>query len=526
LKKPAVSAILFFYTMSNSTHSASIALDRKSPVPLYLQISNQLKDHILRGDIFVGKRLPSTRKLAQSLGLDRSTVLLAYSELYSDGLIAAHVGKGTVVVDASEVEKESFQAPASMRWDDFFASSNNSAFDTTIQKNNDWIHQKEIISLAGGDPAPDMVPAREIERIVTRLCRTDIYSLLRASSCQGLPPLREMLATDMIRGGSAVSPEEIVITAGSVQALSLLSRVLLDPGDVVVVEKPTFYGALQIFRAAQARIVDVPVDAEGMRIDALERILKVHKPKFVYTMPAFQNPSGAVLSLERKKALLNLAYRHQFGIIEEDPVSRLFFDREPAPSLKSLDKSAAVIHVSSISKTLFPGFRIGWIICTRLMAKRLATVRQYEDIHSNTLGQHVLLEFLRDGLYDRHLERIRSLLVRRRDAMIAALAEHCAPALSWNTPAGGFYIWCRLKSGLRSNEVVEELLHKKVATIPGTAFFVRPEEGADRLRLCYSYESEDKMRLGIRLLGQIARGLTARKKGKPDVREIDIKAIV
>ena len=481
---------------------------------------------ILRGDIFVGKKLPSTRKLAQSLGIDRSTVLLAYNVLYSEGFIEAHVGRGTIVVDSSNSDSGNVPILTSLRWDDFFTSCNFSAYDSVLQKNNDLFDQKEIISLAGGDPAPDMIPAGEIEAIIAKLCRDDLYSVLKASACQGILPLRERLASDMIGQGATVSPEEIIITSGAVQAISLLSRTLLDPGDVVVVEKPTFYAALQIFKAAQANIVGVPTDVQGMRIDALERVFSVHKPKFIYTMPTYQNPSGAVLSLERRKALLNLAYRYQVGIIEEDPCSKIFFGQAPPPSLKSMDKSAAVIYVGTMSKMLFPGFRIGWIMCTRRMAKRLAMVRQYEDMHPNTLGQHVFLEFMKTDHFERHLSAIRKIIGRRRDAMISTLTRTCAPALTWDKPEGGFYLWCRLKAGLRSNEISEELLKKNVATVPGTAFFIRPEEGMDRLRLAFSYETEERMEQGIQVLGKTAKSLIARKKVKPDVSEIEIGKIL
>jgi len=506
-------------------NTSKLLLDRKSPVPLYLQISNQLKEMILRGDVFKGKRLPSTRKLAKSLGLDRSTVLLAYNELYSEGLIEAHVGQGTVVVNATEKEMGGSDVPLSMRWDDFFASCYYSAYESFILKNNDWFQKKEIISLAGGDPAPDMIPADDIREIITKICRSNLNAILETSTCNGLLPLRELLANEMVREGTATYPEEIIITSGSLQALSLLSRTLLDPGDVVVVEKPTFYGALQIFKAAQAKIIGVPIDVHGMQIDALERILAIHKPKFIYTIPTYQNPSGAVLSVERRKALLKLSYRYQVGIIEEDPCSKIFFEKEPPISLKSMDNSSTVIYISTFSKTLFPGFRIGWIICTRQMAKRLAMVRQYEDMHANTFGQHFFFEFIKSRCYDKHLSRIREIIGRRRNAMISALSRYCAPSISWDKPDGGFYLWCKLMPGLRSNEVTEALIQKKVTAIPGTAFFLRPREGADWMRLAFSYETEQRMEKGIQILGEITKTMLARKIVKPDIKELELKSI-
>jgi len=489
--------------MDRNIPCSKIKIDRNSRVPYYLQISNQIKEMILQEVILPGKRLPSTRKLAPILGLNRSTIVLAYSELLAEGLVAGRIGQGTIALGSEQRETDDFQMPVSRRWNDYLATFTNYVYDTLILEGNEWRSQEDAISLAGGDASPELYPIRDVQEIVKDLMENRPREVLRTSSCQGIYPLRRAIADEMTREGKSTKPEEVIIVSGSLQGLSLLSRILLDPGDSVVVESPTFLGALQVFRAAQAKIIGVPLDKNGIRLDILENILSRQKPKIIYVLPTYQNPSGIVLSLERRIHLLNLVYRYNVAIIEEDPYGKIFFEKEPPPSLKSMDKSNIVIHLGTCSKTLFPGLRIGWIIASSQVIKRLAKARQFDDMHASTLSQEIITEFYQRNLMDRHLAALRKAYKNKRDIMIGALEKHCSAFMSWNRPEGGFYIWCRLKAGLRSSEILADLPQRKVSILPGGAFFPRIEDGESWLRLNFTYENEDQLQKGIEILGKV-----------------------
>ncbi len=502
--------------MARNTIYSKIIIDRNSRVPFYLQISRQLREMILQGIILPGKQLPSTRKMAPALGLNRSTIVSAYNELLSEGLIAARVGRGTVALNSDQPETKDFQMPLSLRWNDYLATFTNYIYDTLIMEGNELRFQESAISLAGGDSSPKLYPIQDIKTIINDLFDEKMWEILRTSPCQGIYPLREVISAEATREGKSTRPEEIIIVSGSLQGLSLLSRILLDPGDSVVVESPTFLGALQVFKAAQAKIIGVPLDKNGIRVDILENILTRHKPKFIYVLPNYQNPSGVVLSLERRIKLLNLAYRNNVGIIEEDPYGKIFFGKEPPPSLKSMDKSNIVINLGTYSKTLFPGLRIGWIIASCQIIKRLVQVRQFDDLHANTLSQYVFLEFHKRKLMEKHLTLVRKTYARKCDAMVSALTKHCSPFMKWNKPEGGFYIWCRLNPGLRSSEIFKELPRKKVAVIPGGAFFPRTDDGEQWMRLNFTFEDEDHIEKGIRILGEVLKKMKAKKDNMPN----------
>ncbi|MFQ6116946.1 MAG: PLP-dependent aminotransferase family protein, partial [Candidatus Bipolaricaulia bacterium] len=324
--------------------------------------------------------------------------------------------------------------------------------------------------------------------------------LLRWCAIEGYLPLRRLLAAQM-----GLSPSEILITTGSQQGLYLLARALLAPGDFVVVEAPTYLGALQVFRAAGARLIGVPVDEEGMDLRMLENVLSRTPPKFIYTLPTFQNPAGATLGLKRRRRLLELAYRYRVPIVEDDPYSLLRYEGEALPPLKTLDTHGYVIYLSTFSKVLFPGLRVGWLAAPQRVIEHLSRMKQMIDIFTNSLAQAVIYQFRRRGLLEGHLELVRKEYRRRLDAMVEALKSHC-PKIEFAVPEGGYFIWCRLERGVTARELLREALRERVSFLTGELFY--PDgRGQEEIRLTFTSQPPDVIAEGIRRLGRAMRRL-------------------
>ena len=490
-----------------------IVIDRRSRIPLYLQIKNQIQDMISQNVIPKGIRMPPTRKLSRLLGVNRSTIVSAYNELSAEGLIESRVGSGTVVCERKSVE-ETISPVDPLMWSEKFSVSSKSIHHSIIRESVNWLSQEGVISLASGYSPPEYYPMEDFKKIMKRLLAENSRMLVHQSTCQGHSPLREIISQKMMLEGMSADPDELIIVSGSMQGLYFLARVLLDPGDIVVVEKPSFIGALQIFREAGARIIGIPVDEEGMRVDILENIVSQQRPKLIYTLPTYQNPTGTVLSLERRQRLLITAYKYHVGIIEDNPSSRFYYGSTPPPSLKSLDRSNHVIHLSTFSKLLFPGLRIGWLAASQHVIERITRTRQFIDIQSNTLGEYVFYEFLREDLIERHLIKLRNLYSRKRDIMISALGKYCSSLMTWNKPGGGFHIWCRLNKGLSSRELLRESFYEKVTFLAGGVFFPEEVEGDQWLRLSFTYQPEDLIWEGIKRLSNALKRLEKKSQAR------------
>jgi DNA-binding transcriptional MocR family regulator len=484
-----------------------VQLNRKSDVPLYLQIKHQIRDLIVAGDLPLGTRLPAERKLAESLGVNRTTVATAYQELAADGLVEGQVGRGTVVCARPEVSgyRVDDYRPQPLPWGEFFVASQGER-DSLVRDVIALCAQKEVISLAGGVPDPELYPLERFTQATGSVLRRHGRNLLQYCPTEGHLPFRETLAELAAERGIATSADNVMILSGSQQGLDLVARVLLDPGDVVLVEVPSYLGAIGLFRAAGARLLGVPVDEEGMRTDILERLLSRYRPQLIYTLPTFQNPAGQVMSAERRRELLSLAQHYQVPVLEDDPYGEVYFDDPPPPPLKSLDRHGHVIYLSTFSKILFPGIRIGWLVAPRPVVDRLALVKQHADLHSNTLAQWALAEFIEQGWLHEHLRTLRQVYPRKCRVMLAALDDHVPQGLRWNEPAGGFNLWCRLEAGLRSKDLLIEAGQRHVAFVVGEAFHA-DGGGQGAFRLNYSYQSEGNIREGVRRLGEALKSL-------------------
>jgi len=495
----------------------SIHVDRGGPVPLYVQIKDQVRRLILAGDLPAGSHLPTERELAAAVGVNRSTVSTAYAELAACGLVQGRVGRGTIVCSlpeagAGEAGAEGAQAQP-LPWDLLFATGRGD--DISLARDPLPLCASEgVISLAGGTPDPSLFPVQRFMAATDTVLRREGRSLLQYSQTEGHPPLRETLAALAMERGIAARPDNTLVVSGSQQGLDLVSRALIEPGDPVVVEVPSYLGAISVFRAAGARLLGVPVDEQGMRTDVLERLLARYRPRLIYTLPSFQNPSGMVMSAGRRQDLLSLAQHHQVPVVEDDPYGDLYFADRPPPPVKSLDRRGHVIYLATFSKALFPGIRIGWLVAPCPVVERLARLKQYADLHSNTLAQGALDEFIRRGWLREHLAKSRPVYQRKCEEMLTALQDFAPHGLRWSEPSGGFNLWCQLDAGLRSRDLLFRAGQRQVAFVIGEAFHA-DGGGQQSFRLNYSYEPEARIREGVKRLAAALKELIADRAGQP-----------
>jgi 2-aminoadipate transaminase len=370
--------------------------------------------------------------------------------------------------------------------------------------------QPDMISFAGGLPAPEVFPIKEFQEACNYVLNERGAQALQYGTSEGYTPLREMIARHNGRFSVPVTADNILITSGSQQALDLLGRLFINRGDYIVVESPTYLGALQAWSAYGAQYITVPADEHGMITDHLEEALRVG-PKFIYILPNFQNPSGSTLSLERRKRLILLADQYGVPIIEDDPYGQLRFEGEHIPSVVMLDNqyrndtdgeySGNVIYLSTFSKLLAPGLRLAWVIAPPNVIQKLVMAKQAADLHSSTFNQQVAYEVAKGGFLDEHVKVIRSVYKERRDVMLEMMEEIFPSEMSWQKPLGGMFLWGILPQGVDAAEILKIAIQRKVAFVPGGSF--HPDGGKNNtMRINFSYSSPDVIREGITRLGE------------------------
>jgi len=503
-----------------------LRLERDSRTPLYLQIRNQLREMILDGTLSEGSRLPPERKMAAALGVNRTTVVNAYRELAADGLVEGHVGRGTTICRpplSSSPQSPTYLPPHPLVWSEYFVPRTEGSRDPLLRDLMALLTRSDVISFAAGIPAPELYPLDDFQQAMTHVLNAAGQTFLQPCPVEGYYPLRQTIARRMARRGATVRAENILIVTGSQQGLDLIARAFLRTGDEVVVEAPTYLGALHIFGAVGASLLGMPLDEEGMRMDVLENALVRYRPKLIYTLPTFQNPSGCTMAPRRRLQLLELAHRHRVPIVEDDPYGELYYtDQDPSPLL-ALDQDGYVIYLSTFSKILFPGLRLGWVAAPRPVIERLSQIKQLADLHCSTLIQGAVHEFCQQGALDRHLERVRDLYRQRRDAMLAALAEVAPAGLEWDEPQGGFNLWCRLPAGIKARQLMAEAARQRVALVPGEVFY--PDGGGqEEMRLNFSYPPIAQIPEGVQRLGVALTALLKKRKWVEEQHDVEFAA--
>ncbi len=379
----------------------------------------------------------------------------------------------------------------------------------------------EMISFAGGLPNPEAFPIEAMKPVVAHVMNEHARDALQYGVTEGHNKLRDAIAKGMGQVyGVPQSLSNILITTGSQQAMNLLSLILLSPGDLVLTENPTYLGALQSFYACQARVEAVPMDEHGMRMDALEEKLnslrqRQERPKFIYMVPTFQNPTGVTLSRERRERLYALLQEHDLLLIEDDPYGLLRFEGDSVPLIKSLDQEDRVIYLGSFSKILAPGFRTGWLAAPEEIVNRVSMAKQAQDLCSNTFGQYCVFEALYHNILFPHVKEIVTLYKRKRDIMLDAMQTYFPEGVTWNRPEGGMFLWVTLPPALNALDVLGKAIENNVAYVTGEPFF--PNGGGQHhCRLNYSYSSDETIVEGIKRLGKVIE-VQLKEKSNPQI---------
>ncbi len=465
-----------------------IMLDRQSPQPLYLQLAQDIQRRIGSGALPPGARLPTVRELARQLGVTRLTVHSAYSELQSGGWVEATVGRGTFVASRPQA--------------DLTAELGRELSARGVVA--DMLRMAQLPglrSLAMADAAPELYPQREFGRALNDALAAG-PAVLSYTSPQGDPALREALAELLRERGVHAGADEIVVTSGVTQGLGLIARTFARPGDAVIVEQPTYLGALSVFGAYGLRAVGVGMDEDGMRVDELEPLIVAHRPRFIYTIPTFQNPTGVCLTPARRAALLALAERYRVPLIEDDIYSLLRYEGAVLPALKAQDPGGLVVYVSSLSKCLLPGARIGYCVGAPSVIARLVEAKQTDDLCSPPLLQRAIAIFLQRGALTSHLRRALPHYRERRDALLDALARWLPAGLRWTEPAGGFSSWVTLPPGVSSADLYLAAVERGVAFAPGDVFFAGPPP-RPYMRLSFSTQPPHVIAGVVQILGDL-----------------------
>lgn len=362
-----------------------------------------------------------------------------------------------------------------------------------------------IISFAGGNPDPATFPAKEMSQIAEKLFLENSAAALQYGITEGYTPLRELTASrlkDKYHVGT--EKDNLIITSGGQQAISLLAQVMANEGDVVICEEPSFIGALNAFRSFNAQLKSVPSDEFGMRMDALEETLKTTKNvKFIYIIPTFQNPSGRTLPIDRRRKILELASKYNVLILEDNPYFELRYSGEYVPPIKSMDEEGVVLYAGSYSKILSPGIRMGFACGPKPVIDKMVVAKQVSDVHTNQFFSMLVAEYLKQYDLDAHIEKIRDLYRKKRDIMIRGLEEKLDPRITFTRPDGGIFLWCQMPDEFDGNEVCKTLTQKKVAAVPGSAFLVDESKKSPALRLNFSMSTEEQLEKGIDILAGV-----------------------
>jgi len=477
-----------------------VPLDPGSDVPLFRQIEAHLRRAIDRGRLPAGSRLPSTRSLAQDLGVNRLTVESAYGELTVDGVVAARPGSGTYVLEAPPRPPAPFPRVEPRCQREALARLGLAPAPGSTAARAGGRDRRGVVALDGGSSDPSLFPVASFRKVVQRIMRRDGSAAFGYGEPGGRRGLRDAVARLLTAQGLPATAEQVLVTGGSQRAIALVARLLLRPGETVAVEEPTYGGALELFRAHGLRVVGVATDEQGLRVDALEAVVRRERPRLLYVVPTFQNPTGACLPAARRQAVLALAARHGLPVLEDDYVGDLRFEGRAQAALKASDPGGLVVYVSTFSKMLMPGLRVGFLVADGPIREALLRLQHAEEIGPGELFQAAVEEFVTVGRYQSHLRRMVRHYRRRRDAALGAVRRHL-PGCVVRAPTGGLFLWVRLPPGVRSDRLLPRAEEEGVRFAPGGLFFPVPEDGAPFVRLCFAAHDPGALEEGVRRLG-------------------------
>ncbi|MBG1244046.1 PLP-dependent aminotransferase family protein [Nostoc sp. NZL] len=502
------------YLVINECAKMNILLERQSRKPIYLQIRDRISRLIKSGALKSGDRLPSIRSLAESLQVNKLTIIEAYNVLEADGIVSARQGSGYFVSSVS---------PKSANLESTFAPAQN----VIITKPGKCSFYEMYTPLVQAQTQPGMInfgygyprPPKDINLIARRALRQDDADIFFPHEMpQGQLTLCRQIAQMLVHQGLEVFPEDLIITNGSQQGLSLAMSYYVQPGDWVIVEAPTYYGAISILENLGAKIIGIPMTAEGMNLDLLEQYLHSHRPKLIYTISTFHNPTGLTTTQAHRQQLLALAEKYECPILEDNAYEGINFDAVPAP-IKALDKNNLVTYLSTFSKTLMPGLRVGYMVVTGKHYQAIIERKLLHDLHTSSISQTIVSEYLASGHYRRHLSRLRTDNLQSRNTMLQALERYFPEEIRWTVPTGGLFLWVQLPDDFPIGTIRKEAFAQNVYLACGSAFFP-DKQGYPAMRLTFCLPPEE-IEQGISIVGKLLKKYIS--KGCVDTERLVVK---
>ena len=471
-----------------------MSTDKK--LPKYRQIIDYMKEKIENGEWPIGSKIPSQRQLAKLFQVNRSTIITALEELMADGLIQGKIGAGTIVMN-NTWSLLAINPPPD--WSEYVKAGIHKPSKLMVREINEAEANKKFIHLSKGELAPDLFPLETMQFIMRNVCEELDY--FGYEEQKGYFPLREAISKYVKSFGINTSPNSILIVSGALQALQLISIGLLHRESTVLLERPSYLYSLHVFQSANIHLSGIQMDQHGIiPNDLLRRINYSQKKNILYSIPCFQNPTSVLMSKDRRKEILKICEKEQLPIIEDDIYRELWIDALPPLPLKSMDKHGHVLYIGSLSKTLSPGLRIGWIIGPEPVIERLSDIKMQTDYGTSSLSQNVTTELFSSGLYYQHNDIMRKNVKIRRDVVLEALKKYFTGIGTWSIPRGGYFIWLKLNEGISMYQLFTKALSRKILVHPGNLYEFHSDQ---YLRISYSYASLNEIDYGIKTLSEL-----------------------
>lgn len=455
----------------------SIQLDNSIDTPLYQQIALALKEQIEKGLLSADTKLPPIRRLAEQLGINNSTVVAAYRQLVADGYAYSKIGSGTFV---RHIKRPTHQEATVVR---------------QIQVPD------RGINFASATPTPEVFPVADFKRLINQVLDRDGGKAFGYQESQGYYPLRESLTKYLADYHITTTVDHIHVISGAQQGIDLVAKALVNHGDTVIVESPTYQGAIASFLSRGANIVSIPMQPDGPELDTLENVLRQHRPRLFYTMPHYHNPTGYSYSTEKKRKLLQLAEQYDFMIAEDDYLSELSFSGRNNLTLKALDQHDRVIYIKSFSKILMPGLRMGLLVTPLKFNAAVIAAKQHSDISTSGLLQRTFDLYLREHIWQKNLAYMRQIYLRRYSTLVKAVKKHFPPEVTYHLPQGGLHLWFKLPSGLDSTQLFQHCRSRNVLITPGSYF--APDNHREFFRICYAATRQEEIENGIAIIAEV-----------------------
>lgn len=480
----------------------TIPLDRDSEEPIYRQLIRHVRAQVESGSLAAGTRLPASRDLARQLNISRISVVNAYAELRAEGFLSAHAGRGTFVAGDRDAAAIPTVVPQASTTTEAPAMP-----DRSIREMMRLARKPGVINFSNGSPPSEFFPVQHLRDAINTILDRDGARALMYEVTEGYGPLRTSIRDYISALGIRCNTDHVLVTGGTQQAIDLIVQALLSEGDMLVTESPTYLGMIDIARTRRVQIRGMCMDDDGIRLDMLENFIIDHHPKLIYIMPTFQNPTGKVMPLHRRRQLINLATEYNVPILEDGVYHEFRFEGEAIPPLKALDENGIVIHASGFTKNLLPGLRIGYVVADGPQYERIMRVKQAADISTPGLNQRAIHLLIERGVMAQQLERNNRELRRRRDVALAAASKHLPPGSRWNIPQGGLYLWVELpKAGPTAAELFISAIQMGVGYAIGNVFFTNGS-GTYNMRINYSAQKPSEIEEGFKRLGRAWREL-------------------